>query len=177
MGRGCRSGEVVRHRPGEGDLRPCRQACDQKRGNCTDFHAVFVGFNRALGIPARFEIGFPIPPDRGEGEIGGYHCWAQFHTRDYGWIPVDASEASRHPDNREYFFGAHDENRLLFSVGRDLVFPGMTGEPLNFFVYPYVEVDGEPFTDVEQRFYYTDVEAGAPVASDPVEGDPAGTDG
>ena len=63
--------------------------------------------------------------------------------------------------------GALDENRLLFSVGRDLVLPGMTGEPLNFFVYPYVEVDGEPFTDVE---------AGDPLASDPEPDAPAGTE-
>jgi hypothetical protein len=58
---------------GNGDI---YWACDAKRGNCTDFHALFIGLNRAVGIPAKFEIGFPIPGDRGQGEIGGYHCWA-----------------------------------------------------------------------------------------------------
>jgi len=29
-------------------------ACDARRGNCTDFHAVFIGYARAVGIPARW---------------------------------------------------------------------------------------------------------------------------
>src|SRR5258708_11440939 len=33
-------------------------ACTAKRGNCTDFHSLFIGMMRAAGIPARFEIGF-----------------------------------------------------------------------------------------------------------------------
>jgi transglutaminase-like putative cysteine protease len=49
-------------------------ACNVKRGNCTDFHALFIGMMRASGIPARFEIGFPLPRDRKSGEISGYHC-------------------------------------------------------------------------------------------------------
>src|SRR5271170_7099867 len=36
-------------------------ACTSKRGNCTDFHSLFIGMMRATGIPARFEIGFPLP--------------------------------------------------------------------------------------------------------------------
>jgi len=141
---------------GRGDI---YWACDIKRGNCTDFHALFTGLNRAVGIPARFSIGFPIPPDRGEGEIGGYHCWASFWLPGYGWVPVDASEAKKHPDKREYFFGAHDENRVEFSRGRDIVLsPKQDGEPLNYFVYPYVEVDGKPWTKVEHTFHYKDVD-------------------
>ena len=141
---------------GQGDI---YWACDAKYGNCTDFHSVFIGFARSEGIPARFEMGFPIPPDRGEGEVAGYHCWAQFYMDGDGWIPLDASEANKHPEKREYFWGAHDENRVLFTLGRDLTFPGMQADPLNFFIYPYVEVDGEPADGVERRFTYRDVEA------------------
>lgn len=149
---------------GRGDI---YWACDMKRGNCTDFHALFTGLNRAVGIPAKFEIGFPIPPDRGAGEIAGYHCWAEFWLDGHGWVPVDTSEARKHPDKREYFFGAHDENRVAFSEGRDLVLsPKQAGEPLNFFVYPYVEVDGKPWGKVRQTFTYRDVEA-APGAARP----------
>jgi len=36
-------------------------ACTSKRGNCTDFHSLFIGMMRSSGIPARFEIGFPLP--------------------------------------------------------------------------------------------------------------------
>jgi transglutaminase-like putative cysteine protease len=131
-------------------------ACDEKRGNCTDFHALIIGYSRAMGIPARFEMGFPIPVDRGEGEIGGYHCWAQLFVEGQGWLPVDASEAFKHPEKREYFFGAHDENRILFTYGRDLTFPGMQGNPLNYFIYPYAEVDGKPHVQLTRKFSYED---------------------
>ncbi|HVT14748.1 MAG TPA: transglutaminase domain-containing protein [Thermoanaerobaculia bacterium] len=139
---------------GHGDI---YWACDKKRGNCTDFHALFTGLARAVGVPAKFEIGFPIPPQRGEGKIGGYHCWSEFYLDGYGWVPVDASEAWKHPEKREYFFGALDEDRVKFSEGRDLVLePRQKGEPLNYFVYPYVEVDGKPHSAVELTFSYRD---------------------
>lgn len=143
---------------GRGDI---YYACDVKRGNCTDFHAVFIGFSRALGIPARFEIGFPLPPDRTEGEIAGYHCWAQFYLKGYGWVPVDASEASKNPRQRDYFFGAHDEHRVLFTIGRDIrLNPPQKGEPLNYFIYPYAEVDGKPLAQVSRKFAFRDLRPG-----------------
>ena len=133
-------------------------ACDARRGNCTDFHAIFIGYARALGIPARFAIGFPLPADRGAGQIGGYHCWAEFYIKDIGWIPVDASEAEKNPQKREYFFGAHDENRVEFSIGRDLTLnPKQSGQPLNYFIYPYAEVDGKVFSLVDKSFSYHDL--------------------
>jgi transglutaminase-like putative cysteine protease len=141
---------------GRGDI---YWACDNKRGNCTDFHAIFIGFSRAQGIPARFEIGFPIPRDRASGEVAGYHCWADFYVDDFGWVPVDASEANKDPSRREYFFGAHDQNRVLFTVGRDLVLPGMSGEPLNYFIYPYAEVDEAAYAGVSKRFTFRSTEA------------------
>ncbi len=140
---------------GNGDI---YWACDVKTGNCTDFHALFVGLNRAVGIPATFEIGFPLPPDRAAGEIAGYHCWAQFYLDGVGWVPVDTSEANKHPDKREYFFGAHDPHRVLFTLGRDITLqPPQQGPPLNYFIYPYVEVDGQPFDHVDHRFRFEDV--------------------
>ncbi|MDF2439696.1 MAG: hypothetical protein JWN98_680, partial [Abditibacteriota bacterium] len=63
---------------GQGDV---IWACDNKRGNCTDFHSVLIGMARASQIPAKFEIGLPIPTDKNAGKIAGYHCWAYlFHT-------------------------------------------------------------------------------------------------
>ena len=139
---------------GRGDI---YYACDARRGNCTDFHAIFIGYCRALGIPARFAIGFPLPADRGAGQVSGYHCWAEFYLKDTGWVPVDASEAAKNPAKREYFFGAHDENRVEFSIGRDLMLnPKQAGEPLNYFIYPYAEVDGKAFTSIDKSFAYRD---------------------
>ena len=134
-------------------------ACNARKGNCTDFHSLFIGMLRASGIPARFEIGFPLPPDQTEGEIPGYHCWAEFFLDGFGWVPVDVSEAWRHPKKREYFFGANDEHRVLFSRGRDIRFnPEQAGEPVNFFVYPYAELDGKPFEAVKTKFFFRDLE-------------------
>lgn len=131
-------------------------ACTAKRGNCTDFHSLFIGMMRAAGIPARFEIGFSLPEDQHGGTIAGYHCWAQFYVAPYGWIPVDASEAWKHPEKKNYFFGAHDHNRLQFSVGRDIrLDPPQQSEPLNYFIYPYAEVDGRPLA-LESKFSFQD---------------------
>jgi transglutaminase-like putative cysteine protease len=131
-------------------------ACTAKRGNCTDFHSLFIGMMRAAGIPARFEIGFSLPEDQHGGTIPGYHCWAEFYVAPYGWIPVDASEAWKHPEKKNYFFGAHDDNRLQFSVGRDIrLDPPQQGEPLNYFIYPYAEVDGKTFA-LKSEFSFQD---------------------
>ena len=148
---------------GKGDI---YWACDALTGNCTDFHALFIGLNRAVGIPATFEIGFPLPADRTSGQIEGYHCWAQFYVEGIGWIPVDTSEANRRQEQREYFFGAHDVHRILFSKGRDITLqPPQQGPPLNYFIYPYVEVDGTPFDDVDLRFSFNDLKVTAGTAT------------
>jgi transglutaminase-like putative cysteine protease len=131
-------------------------ACTAKRGNCTDFHSLFIGMARAAGIPARFEIGFPLPADQHSGAIPGYHCWAEFYVEPYGWIPVDASEAWKHPEKKNYFFGAHDDNRVQFTVGRDIrLEPAQQGDPLNYLIYPYAELDGKPLA-LESKFSFQD---------------------
>jgi transglutaminase-like putative cysteine protease len=146
---------------GHGDV---LYACDAKKGNCTDFHSLFIAMARSQGIPARFEIGFPLPPDKHSAEIAGYHCWADFYVDGKGWIPIDISEAWKHPEKREYFFGSHDVNRVQFSMGRDLrLNPPQEGKPLNYFVYPYVEVDGQEYANVSLAFSFADV--GADVAA------------
>src|SRR5262245_5075103 len=117
--------------------------CDSGYGNCTDFHSLFISLARSQKIPARFEIGFSIPTNTSSGPITGYHCWAWFHLEDRGWIPVDISEADKHPELKEYYFGNLTADRLMFSMGRDLTLvPESDQEPLNFFVYPHIEIAG-----------------------------------
>src|SRR5271167_1605038 len=146
---------------GRGDV---LYACDAKKGNCTDFHSLFIAMARSQGIPARFEIGFPLPPDKHSAEIAGYHCWSDFYIDGRGWIPVDISEAWKHPEKRDYSFGSHDVNRVQFSMGRDLrLNPAQDGKPLNYFVYPYVEVDGQEYPNVSLAFSFAEV--GANVAA------------
>jgi hypothetical protein len=144
---------------GHGDV---LYACDAKKGNCTDFHSLFISMARSQGIPARFEIGFPLPADKNSGEIPGYHCWAEFFNPQYGWTPVDISEAWKHPEKKDFFFGAHDANRVQFTVGRDLKLnPAQAGEPLNYFVYPYVEAGGKEYSRVNVEFSFADVNENA----------------
>jgi transglutaminase-like putative cysteine protease len=133
-------------------------ACDAKRGNCTDFHSLFISMARSQKIPSRFDIGFPLPENEASGSIPGYHCWAEFYDPQHGWVPIDISEAWKDRSRKDYFFGAHDANRVQFSSGRDLVLvPAQQGEPLNYFVYPYVELDGKKWENIANDFSFADV--------------------
>jgi transglutaminase-like putative cysteine protease len=124
---------------GHGDT---ERACDVKKGNCTDFHSLFLSMARAKGIPARFVIGFPLTA--ADGNVKGYHCWAEFYIKGRGWLPVDASDGSKATDAklRNYLFGNLDAQRVQFTVGRDLKLTPRTSEPLNFFIYPHAEANG-----------------------------------
>ncbi len=141
---------------GRGDL---SYVCRVGKGNCSDFHALFISMARSQQIPALFEIGFPLPRDKHEGPIGGYHCWAWYQAPDGAWKPVDVSEADKDPNRKEYFFGTICCNRVALSRGRDIVLePAQAGEPVNFLIYPYVEVDGKPLeTGVEKTFAFRDL--------------------
>jgi transglutaminase-like putative cysteine protease len=141
-------------------------ACTAKRGNCTDFHSLFIGMMRSSDIPARFEMGFSLPAGKTEGDIAGYHCWAEFYLNGLGWVPVDASEASKNPAQHDYFFGAHDVNRVFFTYGRDIrLSSDQKGEPLNYFIYPYAEINGQQVKNLETHFSFRDVAATAEAAA------------
>jgi hypothetical protein len=118
-------------------------ACDVRTGNCSDFHAYFIALARSIGIPARFAIGATIPADKNEGTIEGYHCWAEF-LADGSWVPVDISEAWKNRKLADYYFGHNPANRFELTKGRDLVVdPEPASGPINFLVYPLLEMNGE----------------------------------
>jgi transglutaminase-like putative cysteine protease len=142
---------------GRGDT---RRVCLLGKGNCTDFHSLFISMARAARVPARFKIGVVIP-QAPSGVVPGYHCWAEFYEARRGWVPVDASEAWKHPGLADYYFGAHDPNRFLISVGRDIqLMPRSQNGPINMFFYPYVEVDGQVLDGVETAFRFRDLQPG-----------------
>lgn len=144
-------------------------ACTERYGNCTDFHALFISLARSEGIPARFEIGFPVPEGRSEGKIAGYHCWVEFYLPETGWFPIDASEAFKHPEKRELFYGTHPTDRIHFSTGRDLrLGDAHRGPPLNYFVYPFVELGGVPWGgNLERRFSFRERRQGGSTPASP----------
>ena len=129
-------------------------ACTAKRGNCTDFHSLYIALAREMGVTARFEIGVPIPAQVAEGEIPGYHCWARVLDSGQGWLPIDASEAKK-SGLKDAYFGRIPSDRVAFSVGRDLVLmPVQRGAALNYFIYPYAEAGNEGYDRIRTSFHF-----------------------
>lgn len=128
-------------------------ACDIGVGNCTDYHSYFMSLDRTLGIPSRFHMGFPIPSGQ-NGNVSGYHCWADYYIDGKGWYPVDISEADKTPDRKDYYFGTVDNNRVEMMVGRDFVLKGYENGTTNLFIYPIIEVDDEKSSAYSKSFRY-----------------------
>ena len=132
-----------------------------KKGICTDYHSLFISLVRSLGIPAKFEIGFRMPKEPQEGKLNGYHCWAKFYIKGKGWIPVDISEADKYPQKRDYYFGNIDEDRIRLTAGRDIILKEARDlRSLNFFVYPYAELNGQQFNDMDIELSYKNLKGG-----------------
>ena len=134
------------------------------RGKCADFSSVFVALSRSVGVPSREIFGTRMGK---EGDItGSYHCHAEFYLPMYGWIPVDPSDVAklmlnenlglddeRIIDARDYYFGKQNDNYIDLSMGRDIILnPEQDGEPLNYFMYPYAEINGESLDFISQEY-------------------------
>ncbi|MES1216309.1 MAG: transglutaminase domain-containing protein [Bacteroidota bacterium] len=125
-------------------------ACNSHTGDCSDYHSIFIGVCRSAAIPADHVFGLPLKTKLGIGEAKDWHCWARFWVKGPGWITIDASEASKHPELRNYNFGTLSNTFLTLTHGRDVILsPPQKGEPLNIFADPYVEVDGNHFENVK----------------------------
>lgn len=110
----------------------------------TELHSLFIALARARGIPARFVTGFavnvkePVP-------VSEHRSWAQFYLEGKGWVPVDASAAtkSRDPAVQNFLFGNLDFDRIELNVGADIQVTPPTHQPLSLFVAPHAEADGK----------------------------------
>ena len=141
--------------------------CDYKKGNCSDLHSYIISLARSLKIPAYLEYGFPITgiplasPIPQEGTVAGYHCWTWFKDPERGWLPLDASDGRRwqdagRADIRDRLFGnlVLERSAVALSRGRDItVSPAQKAGPLNNFIYPYAEADGQA-VDAKWEFRY-----------------------
>jgi transglutaminase-like putative cysteine protease len=146
---------------GEGDV--C-QLLQLLKGKCIDFSSVFVALSRSAGVPAREILGTRIASD---GDItGAYHCRAEFYLPNYGWVPVDPSDVAKLMlkedldindtkviEARDYFFGAQTETYIDLGGGRDIILnPKQDNAPINYFMYPYAEVNGEALDFISQEY-------------------------
>lgn len=119
--------------------------CQTKKGRCTELSTLFATLARAQGIPVKYVDGYVLR-NHDSGEIGGHCCWVEFWASGYGWIPVDLATAKKFPQDGEYYFGNTDEWRVEMVTGRDLVLePPQQGPPINAWIDPYAEIDGQPF--------------------------------
>ncbi|MES1214500.1 MAG: transglutaminase-like domain-containing protein [Bacteroidota bacterium] len=131
-------------------------ACTNKTGDCSDYNSIFIGICRSSGIPADHTFGLPLKP--GKNEVKDWHCWASFWVKGPGWITIDASEASKHPELRDYNFGTLSNTYLTLTHGRDIVLePAQKGEALNIFADPYAEIDGKIFEGVKWVVHYQEL--------------------
>ena len=140
---------------GIGDV---EKTLSQKGGKCTDISSVFVAVARAAGVPAREVFGVRIGKEEGVTDMTkGHHCWAEYYLPGAGWIPVDPADVRKAmlekkldeagaKEYREKYFQALDPFRIALATGgRDFYLnPRQEGGPLNYFMYPYAEVDGKP---------------------------------
>ena len=133
-------------------------------GKCADFSSVFVALSRSVGVPSREIFGTRMNKN---GDItGSYHCYSEFYLPTYGWISVDPSDVAKLMFNenlelddvqiieaRDYYFGTQSETYMDLSMGRDVILnPKQDGDPLNYFMYPYAEIDGKALDFISQEY-------------------------
>jgi transglutaminase-like putative cysteine protease len=148
---------------GRGDIRLMLESGDMG-GKCADLNALYVGLARAVGLPARHVYGLRIAKSGlGYRSLGlasdnatkGQHCRVEVYVRDHGWVPVDPADVRKvaleePPGNlslnsepvsraRGQLFGSWEMNWMAYNYAHDVDLPGMTGNPLVYFMYPQAE--------------------------------------
>ncbi|WP_224983283.1 transglutaminase-like domain-containing protein [Geomonas agri] len=126
-----------------------------RSGKCADISTLYVALARAAGVPAREVFGLRLGRPGQTDISNGHHCWAEFYLPGTGWVPVDPADVTKAvlekqltpaaaKPYREYYFGAVDEFRIVLQKGgRGIVFNEGNKEKVNYFMYPYAEVDGK----------------------------------
>ena len=114
-----------------------------RRGDCGVQAIAFIMLCRAAGIPARWQSGWRIAPNK-----PNMHDWAEFYIAPYGWLPADASDGpqmSEDPEVRDFYLGHQDNQRMIVNLdyGRALIPPkqSLRSEPADF-QRGEVEIDG-----------------------------------
>lgn len=85
----------------------------ERRGDCGVMALLFVALCRISGIPAQWESGLAVYPDR-----AGCHDWAKFYIAPHGWLWADCSFGSSsrrrgEDQRRRHYFGSLDPWRMV----------------------------------------------------------------
>jgi transglutaminase-like putative cysteine protease len=144
-------------------------------GKCADLNALYVGLNRAVGVPARDVYGVRVAASKyGYKSLGtgspnvtkAQHCRAEFFAKGFGWVPVDPADVRKvvleePPGNlavkdekviaaRKRLFGSWEMNWLAYNNGHDVKLPHATKAPTKpFLMYINAEADGELRDELE----------------------------
>jgi transglutaminase-like putative cysteine protease len=148
-------------------------------GKCADLNALFVGFARAVGIPARDVYGIRVADSAEFKSLGksgditrAQHCRAEFYLAGHGWVPVDPADVRKvvleeKPGGlaltdpqvqkaRGKLFGAWEMNWMAYNHAHDVKLPGSTGAPVAFLMYPQAETGGSRRDTLDpDQFRYT----------------------
>ena len=148
-------------------------------GKCADLNALFVGFARSLGIPARDVYGIRVADSADFKSLGrsgditkAQHCRAEFYLAGHGWIPVDPADVRKvvleekpgglpldDPQVRKArakLFGAWEMNWMAYNYAHDVKLPGSLAGPVAFLMYPQAETgDGRRDSLDPELFRYT----------------------
>lgn len=150
---------------GTGDIRFMLETGDLT-GKCADLNALYVGLNRAAGLPARDVYGIRVARSAlGYKSLGAstdditkaQHCRAEVHLTGYGWVPVDPADVRKvileePPGNRPLddemvkqtrarLFGSWEMNWIAYNFAHDVDLPGSTGKSLGYLMYPQAETN------------------------------------
>jgi hypothetical protein len=86
-----------------------------RRGDCGMQTFLFVSMLRYKGIPARWESGWMMPPEK-----ENLHDWCEVYYEGTGWVPVDVSydlQNSENPLLKNYYLSGIDSYRLIVNEG------------------------------------------------------------
>jgi transglutaminase-like putative cysteine protease len=148
-------------------------------GKCADLNALFVGFARAVGIPARDVYGIRVADSAEFKSLGksgditrAQHCRAEFYLAGHGWVAVDPADVRKvvleeRPGGlpladpqvqkaRAKLFGAWEMNWMAYNRAHDVKLPGSAGAPVAFLMYPQAETSGARRDPLDpEQFRYT----------------------
>jgi hypothetical protein len=86
-----------------------------RRGDCGMQTFLFISMLRYKGIPARWESGWMMPPEK-----ENLHDWCEVCYEGTGWVPVDVSydlQNSANPLLKNYYLSGIDSYRLIVNEG------------------------------------------------------------
>jgi len=148
-------------------------------GKSADLNALFVGFARSVGIPARAAYGIRVAGSADYTSLGqsgdvtkAQHCRAEFYVAGHGWVPVDPADVRKlvveeKPGGlplgdpqvltaRTKLFGAWEMNWMAYNYGHDVRLPDSAGASVPFLMYPTAEIAKLRRDSLDpERFRYT----------------------